>query len=126
MENYPGDDMRGGDGTAQSIVPLTTKWIITYVGAAAFGVSGGFTAYFIAGNLEDWAFYAIRSRVTGKSVMSEIVDHPADKWVIPLLLILFPLTGGLLGVLTAWLLPLVRNMKTIRDSKETGNSKGEK
>jgi hypothetical protein len=60
----------------------------------------------IAANLENWQFYSIRTFVTGKSVMSEIVIHPADRWVVPVLLVVFISLGSALGILIArWFRP---------------------
>ena len=64
----------------------------TLVGAAC-----GYVALTVFANLEDWQFYSIRSFVTGKESMSEIVQHPLDQWVMPFLLIAFVIAGALLG-----------------------------
>jgi hypothetical protein len=72
-----------------------------YRWAAYAGAAVGIVCYIIAGNLEDWPFYAIRSRITGSSAMSQIVEHPADAWVTRLLLVAFVSLGASLGVLIA-------------------------
>jgi hypothetical protein len=69
--------------------------------AAAVGGATGYLCLTILANLEDWQFYTLRSLVTGKSAMYEIVDHPADAWVVPVLLVLFIFTGAASGVLVA-------------------------
>ena len=77
----------------------------------AAGLTGGAIAYVylvVAANLEDFQFYAIRSLVTGKSAMSEIVDHLVDRWIVPLLMVATVSFGTLSGVVIArWLRPSV-------------------
>jgi len=72
---------------------------VRYILAVVGGAIAGYVALTIAANLEDWQFYSLRSLVTGRSAMSEIVDHPADRWVIPLLLAVFVGGGAVAGVL---------------------------
>jgi len=74
---------------------------LRYTLAFLAGVAGGYACLTIAANLEDWQFYTIRSFVTGKTVMSEIVAHPADRWIAPMLLVVFGFLGGALGLLFA-------------------------
>jgi hypothetical protein len=70
--------------------------------AGVIGVFVGYSACTVAGNLEEYPFFTIRQWVTGKTVMSEIVHHPASKWIIPILVSFFVLGGATVGVLT-WL-----------------------
>jgi hypothetical protein len=72
-----------------------------YFLAAFVGGAVGYLGLFILANVEDWQFYTIRSLVTGKIVMSEIVEHPADGWVAPVLFVTFISIGSALGILTA-------------------------
>src|SRR5262249_50230051 len=65
------------------------KGAIPYAVAAAVGSCIGYTACATAANLEDFQFYTIRSWATGKEAMSEIVEHPADRWIIIGLVSLF-------------------------------------
>jgi hypothetical protein len=69
--------------------------------AAIAGAAVGYFCLFIVANLEDIQFYTIRSLVTGKESGIEIISHPADEWVAPVLLVVFVLTGSVLGILTA-------------------------
>ena len=74
---------------------------IRYILAALAGAAAGYACMTIAANLEDWQFYTIRSLVIGRSAMSEIVAHPADKWIVPVLLVVFVSLGATLGVCLA-------------------------
>jgi hypothetical protein len=65
------------------------------------GAGVGYLAWAIASNLENWQFYTIRRWVTGKSAMSEIVEHPADLWIGLFLLALFILLGAISGLAVA-------------------------
>lgn len=65
-----------------------------------FGLGGAILGYVlltILANLEPWQFYTIRSLVTGKTVMSEIVAHPADRWVQVALFLGFIFGGTYVG-----------------------------
>ncbi len=66
--------------------------------AALVGASVGFLCLTIAANLGEWSFYTLRSLVTGRTAMSEIVYHPADTFVVPLLLVVFVGGGAMSGV----------------------------
>jgi hypothetical protein len=55
----------------------------------------------VVANLEDWQFYTLRSFVTGRLAMVEIVDHPADRWIVPILLTAFVTAGAVGGILVA-------------------------
>lgn len=46
-------------------------------------------------NCENFQFYTIRSIVTGRRAMSEIVDHPADRFVVPILFAVFVVGGAI-------------------------------
>jgi hypothetical protein len=74
-----------------------------YIVRGLVGAAVGFTLWIIAGNREDLSFYTIRSFVTGKTAMSEIMEHPADPWVYWGLVTVFIGGGAALGALTAWL-----------------------
>jgi hypothetical protein len=74
---------------------------LRYLLSAFAGVIVGYMCLTLAANLEDWQFYTIRSLVTGKLVMSEIVAHPADRWVVPVLLAASVSLGAASGVLVA-------------------------
>lgn len=75
--------------------------IFRYILAALVGAVGGYLCLIVAANLEDWQFYTIRSFVTGQSVMSQIVEHPADRWVVPVLSVVFVSFGSALGIFLA-------------------------
>ena len=60
--------------------------------AALGSATVGYLVLVIAANLENWQFYALRSLVTGQTVQSEIVAHPAGRWVVPALPAVF--VGG--------------------------------
>ncbi len=65
-----------------------------------YGLGGAFLGYVgltILANLEDWQFYTIRSFVTGEIAMSEITQHPADRWVMFSLIFGFILGGAAVG-----------------------------
>lgn len=66
--------------------------------AAIGGALVGYLCLTVMANLERWQFHSIRSWVTGKSAMSDIVAHPADQWVIPVLLVAFVCGGAACGV----------------------------
>mgnify|MGYP001096357271 CR=1 FL=1 len=68
---------------------------------AVAGAATGYLTLFVLANLEDWQFYTIRSLVTGRRVMSEIVAHPADRWVGPALFVGFMGGGAMAGALMA-------------------------
>ena len=74
---------------------------LRYFLAALAGAAVGYLGLFILANVEDWQYYTIRSLATGKTVMSEIVEHPADRWVAPVLFATFISIGSALGILTA-------------------------
>jgi len=65
------------------------------------GVVAGFLGLILLANWEGFQFYTIRSLVTGKTAMSEIVSHPADRWVVPVLYAVFLGGGAVAGVLIA-------------------------
>ena len=69
-----------------------------YVLAALAGAATGFAGLTVLANLENFSLYTIRSLVTGKRAMSEIVNHPADRWVVPVLLAMFLIGGAATGV----------------------------
>lgn len=68
----------------------------TVLAAVAGGVCG-YLACTVAANLEDFQFYTARRWATGESAMSRIVQHPADRWVTPAIVILFVSAGVLVG-----------------------------
>jgi hypothetical protein len=76
--------------------------------AVLMGAGCGELAFRFAGSLENFPFYTLRHWVTGKSVMSEIVYHPADNWIIPAVEVFFDLSGVALGLLLAWLLQPIK------------------
>jgi hypothetical protein len=63
------------------------------------GAAIGYFALCIAANLENWQFYTLRSFVTGRTAMSQIVADPADRWVTPVLLVLFVSGAAVAGAL---------------------------
>lgn len=65
------------------------------------GASFGVVGWIIGANLEDWQFHTIRSWITGETVMSEIIQHPADIWVCYTIFGLCILFGGFGGVVLA-------------------------
>jgi hypothetical protein len=74
------------------------------VRAALAGAAGGICGYLacaVAANLEAYQFYTVRRWVTGESVMSSIVQHPADRWVTPAIVILFVSVGVAAGVVAS-------------------------
>ena len=65
-----------------------------------FGFGGAFVGYVlltILANMEDWQFYTIRSTITGETAMSQIVQHPADRWISLSLFIIFVFGGAFAG-----------------------------
>jgi hypothetical protein len=85
-----------------------------------YGFGGAFVGYAcltILANLEDWQFYTIRSFVTGETAMSEITQHPADRWVMHGLVFGFILGGAAVGF---W---LARQHTTLKDSLSHGKTK---
>lgn len=72
-----------------------------YFWAALVGEAVGYLCLFILANAEDWQYYTIRSFVTGKTAMSDIIMHPADRWIAPILFVTFIFSGSILGILTA-------------------------
>ena len=74
---------------------------VRYTLAATCGAAAGYFALTVAANLEGRQFYSLRSLATGRSAMSEIVAHPADRWVVPVLLALSIGGGAAAGVLLA-------------------------
>lgn len=66
------------------------------------GACCGYLVFIVAANLEDISFYTVRSLVTGKTVLREIVYHPADKWIVGVLLVLFVSIGAGVGIRIAW------------------------
>ena len=72
-----------------------------YALSALAGAAVGYFCCVFAANLEDWQFYSIRSFVTGRTAMSEIVAHPADGWVFDVIWTLFVAGGATVGVLVA-------------------------
>lgn len=75
--------------------------IVWYGPATVAGVTIGFVALFVYANSEDWVYYSARSFVTGRTAMSEIVDHPADFWVCLAIPAVFLTVGGVVGVAIA-------------------------
>jgi hypothetical protein len=69
--------------------------------AALAGSAVGYACLSVIANLEDRPFYALRSFVTQRSAMSEIVTHPADRWIVPVLLAGSVSLGAASGVLIA-------------------------
>jgi hypothetical protein len=69
-----------------------------------FGFGGAFVGYvfltFLA-NMESWRFYTIRSTLTGETAMSQITQHPADRWIVSGLFVSFVFGGAFLGFLVA-------------------------
>jgi len=65
-----------------------------------YGIGGAFFGYImltILANMEVWQFYTIRSTLTGESGMSQIVSHPADRWIVLGLFIVFVFGGACAG-----------------------------
>jgi hypothetical protein len=75
---------------------------IGYVLPGLLGAFAGFLLLTVAANLEQWQFYTIRSYATGKTVMSEIVAQPANKWIYFILYVVSIGGGVVTGVLFAW------------------------
>ena len=78
-----------------------------------FGMAGSVIGYIlltILANLEQWQFYTIRSFVTGRTAMSEIVEHPADGWVQLILLLVFTFGGLYAGLRIARRTDLVKQL----------------
>ena len=73
-----------------------------YVFAGLAGACCGYLACTVAANLEQFQFYTIRQWVTGKTAMSEIIYHPADRWIIPAIVGFFVLSGAGWGMLIVW------------------------
>jgi hypothetical protein len=65
------------------------------------GAFSGYGVCTIIANCEDYQFYTVRKLVTGKSAMSQIMEHPADKWITPGIVVFSLLVGALVGYLYA-------------------------
>jgi len=74
---------------------------LRYILAGLGGAAAGYFVLVVAANLEDRHFYTLRSLVTGRAAMSEIVAHPADCWVIRVLLAVFVGGGAMAAILLA-------------------------
>jgi hypothetical protein len=72
-----------------------------YLLAALAGAAVGYLCLVVVANLESIQFYTIRSLVTGKGSGLEIISHPADRLVVPVLFVVFVSIGSVLGILTA-------------------------
>lgn len=83
-------------------------WRLFHFAAGLMGAFHGYVVWVIASNSEDWAFYTIRSAVTGKKAMSEICDHPADVWVWYALFWLPVILGAVIGLLASGLIRRMR------------------
>ncbi len=98
---------------------VTRAFRLTRAGTG--GTVAGYFVLTVAANLETWQFYRLRSWVTGRVVMSEIVAHPADRWVVPVLLALFVGGGAAAAVLlTGWLVPSTRRQAEPAATAERG------
>ncbi|WP_020476093.1 hypothetical protein [Zavarzinella formosa] len=76
-----------------------TQHALAILGGAVIG----YAVLVAVANLESTSFYTIRSFVTGRQSLSEIIDHPADRWVAPVLMAVFVGVGGAVaGVLLSW------------------------
>jgi hypothetical protein len=75
--------------------------VARYVLAGLAGAVAGYMGLTVWANLERWQFYSVRSLVTGRSAMSEIVAHPADRWVVIALFAAFIGGGAAVGILAA-------------------------
>jgi hypothetical protein len=83
-------------------MPATARFTLSAIAGAAVG----YFCLAIAANAEDWQFYTLRSYITGRTAMSEIVHHPTDRWVMAVLLAVSILGGAVAGVLAArWFEP---------------------
>jgi hypothetical protein len=74
---------------------------VRYSLAALGGALAGYLSLTVMANLETWQFYTLRSLVTGRTVMSEIVEQPIDRWVVPVLLVVSVGGGAVVGMLLA-------------------------
>ena len=72
-----------------------------YAFSALAGAFAGYMLLVVLANLEDFQFYTLRSAVTGRTAMSQIVEHPADRWIAPALFVVFLSAGAVAGVLAA-------------------------
>jgi hypothetical protein len=79
----------------QAVAPRPLAWLRPF--AALLGVLAGYVCLTILANMENFQFYTIRSFVTGEEHMSQIVQHPADEWVAPVLLLVFCPMGAMVG-----------------------------
>jgi hypothetical protein len=91
----------GGTGIGALMASFQQRKL-RYFFAAIVGGCVGYFAAFIAANLEDIQFYTIRRWVTGKSVLMEIVHHPADRWTTTIVVSLFVFTGASFAMLIVW------------------------
>lgn len=82
-------------------------WRAFHFAAGLVGAYHGYRLWQLAASQEDWAFYTIRSTVTGKKVMCDIYHHPADFWVWWGLVVAFWASGATAGLLASG---LVRRM----------------
>lgn len=71
-----------------------------FVGGFA-GAAAGSLCLTVVAHLEEWQFYTVRALVTGRSAMSQIVAHPADRWVVLAHFGVFILGGAIVGMLAA-------------------------
>jgi hypothetical protein len=65
-----------------------------------FGFGGAFFGFMfltILANMESWQFYTIRSTLTGETAMSQITQHPVDRWIVFGLFVSFIFGGAFTG-----------------------------
>ena len=65
-----------------------------------FGFGGAFLGFMfltILANMESWQFYTIRSTLTGETAMSQITQHPVDRWIVFGLFVSFIFGGAFTG-----------------------------
>ena len=57
----------------------------------------GYVTWAILASLENFQFYTIRRTLTGETNMPEIIDHPADRWIVLGLFLSFIFGGVFVG-----------------------------
>src|SRR5262249_14675971 len=91
--------------TGAASTTFIARWYRTaklgYFLGILIGTCGGYLAFVLAYNLEDWPFYRLRSWVTGKTAIAEIIEQPADDWITLVLLLLLILSGVTIGIFIA-------------------------
>ena len=98
---------------------IPIRRICYYFVAVVFGAGNGFFVAIVVGNFENFAFYSVRSWVTGRTAMSDIVRHAADGWIIPAIYGLLVVTGAAVAIIAARLLQASKPISMSAEEQES-------